>query len=362
MLETENIRSPFKFLDPYNKEDYHLFFGREKETAQLYEQVQSAKLLLIYGASGTGKTSIINCGLANKFGDTDWNPLYIRRGQNLTARIMEKIRDQLAAKNKKLREGADISEGVEQLFWTRYIPVYLIFDQFEELFIQGDPETEQKPFFNQLNQLLRAETFCRVILIIREEYLAWLSDFESVVPELFDNRLRIEKMNERRLRQVIEGTLRAEDFNLGLVEPNLTAGMIIQNIRNERREVDLTELQVYLDHLYRLAKEQDGQKIFDPQLIREAGEMKNVLTIFLEEHLEIMEMNLKKDFHIEDAHGIPLEILFTLVTNDMTKRAMDHEEILQQLSHLPPERRVSMEVLDYCLTEFSRLRLLNQID
>lgn len=362
MPETTNIRSPFKFLDPYNKEDHHLFFGRQKETEQLYEQIQSAKLLLIYGASGTGKTSIINCGLANKFGDTDWNPLYIRRGQNLTARIMEKIRDQLAERNKKLLEGASISQGVEQLFWTRYIPVYLIFDQFEELFIQGDPETEQKPFFEELNRLLKADTFCRVILIIREEYLAWLSDFEAVIPELFDNRLRIEKMNERRLRQVIEGTLSAEDFKLDLMEPAVTAGMIIQNIRNERREVDLTELQVYLDHLYRLAKERNGRKIFDPKLVKEAGEMKNVLTIFLEEHMEILENNLMKDFKLEDPNGIPLEILFTLVTNDMTKRAMDRKEILQQLSHLPPERRVSSEVLDYCLSEFSRLRLLNQID
>ena len=150
-----NERSPFKFLDPYEKEDNHLFFGREKEINQLYERVQSAKLLLVYGASGVGKTSLINCGLTNRFGDTDWNPLFIRRGENLTRSTLDRIRSQLKGKNQLLSADSTISKGVEQLFWARYIPVYLIFDQFEELFIQGDPITEQQPFFHELSELLK---------------------------------------------------------------------------------------------------------------------------------------------------------------------------------------------------------------
>lgn len=362
MTETPNIRSPFKFLDPYEKEDHHLFFGRERETEQLYEQIQSAKLLLVYGASGTGKTSIINCGLTNKFGDTDWNPLFIRRGQNLTASTLEQIHAQLREKNKSLPAGASITTGVEQLFWARYIPVYLIFDQFEELFIQGDPITEQKPFFDEMSRLLKAETFCRVILVMREEYLAWLSDFEAVIPDLFDNRLRIERMSERQLRHVIKGTLSAKEFNIELQESDATAAKIIDNIRNERREVDLTELQVYLDHLYRRAQVNKGRQVFNPQLAREAGEMKNVLTQFLEEQLDLLEDNLKSRFQLPDPKGVPLEILFTLVTNERTKRAMSKEDILRRLAQLPPERRFSPKVLDYCLEEFNRLRLLNQTD
>lgn len=362
MSETPNIRSPFKFLDPYEKEDHHLFFGRERETEQLYERIQSAKLLLVYGASGTGKTSIINCGLTNKFGDTDWNPLFIRRGHNLKAATLRQIHGQLQDKNKALPAGADLTAGVEQLFWTRYIPVYLIFDQFEELFIQGDPVTEQKPFFDELSRLLNAETFCRVILVMREEYLAWLSDFEAVIPELFDNRLRIEKMSERQLRHVIKGTLTAEEFHIELREPEATASHIIDNIRNERREVDLTELQVYLDHLYRRAGEHKGRRVFDPQLVRQAGEMKSVLTLFLEEQLGLLEKKLKKEFGLASPQGIPLEILFTLVTNEMTKRAMSQEEILHRLAQLPAERRFGPEILNYCLAEFGRLRLLNQVD
>ena len=42
--------SPFKFLSAYQKEDQASFFGREKETAQLYNAVFASNLTLFYGA------------------------------------------------------------------------------------------------------------------------------------------------------------------------------------------------------------------------------------------------------------------------------------------------------------------------
>lgn len=61
------VRSPFKFLDSYQESDKDLFFGREEEVKDLYERINATKLLMVYGASGTGKTSIIECGLRNQF-------------------------------------------------------------------------------------------------------------------------------------------------------------------------------------------------------------------------------------------------------------------------------------------------------
>ena len=55
---------PFKFLDSYNQKDKDIFFGRDEEIEALYEMVFQTPILLIYGASGTGKTSLIQCGLA----------------------------------------------------------------------------------------------------------------------------------------------------------------------------------------------------------------------------------------------------------------------------------------------------------
>ena len=53
------MKSPFKFLDAYTFEDRANFFGRGEETEELYRMVFKSSLLLIYGLSGTGKTSLV---------------------------------------------------------------------------------------------------------------------------------------------------------------------------------------------------------------------------------------------------------------------------------------------------------------
>ena len=83
--------SPFKFLDSYTKEDKSIFFGRDKEIEELYQKVFESKILLVYGISGTGKTSLINCGLANKFAESDWLPINIRRGKDINESLANEL-------------------------------------------------------------------------------------------------------------------------------------------------------------------------------------------------------------------------------------------------------------------------------
>ena len=85
------MKSPFKFLDSFTKEDKDIFFGRDKETEELYQKVFESKLLLIYGVSGTGKSSLLQCGLANKFQESDWLPISIRRGGDINESLRKSI-------------------------------------------------------------------------------------------------------------------------------------------------------------------------------------------------------------------------------------------------------------------------------
>src|SRR5947208_6868382 len=86
-------RYPFKFLDAYSKEDTDIFFGRDEEIEVLYEMIFQTSILLIYGASGTGKTGLIQCGLASKFQSHDWLALTIRRGSNINAAFEKALAD-----------------------------------------------------------------------------------------------------------------------------------------------------------------------------------------------------------------------------------------------------------------------------
>ena len=53
----------FPGLRPYRAEEQSLFFGRERESENLFLSVLGNKVTLLYGHSGCGKSSLINCAL-----------------------------------------------------------------------------------------------------------------------------------------------------------------------------------------------------------------------------------------------------------------------------------------------------------
>src|SRR5205085_11908110 len=85
------MTSPFKFLDAYDPADKNIFFGRSAEVDQLYTLIYQSDLLLVYGQSGTGKTSLIQCGLATRFKPNDRLELLVRRKDNLNASLAQEI-------------------------------------------------------------------------------------------------------------------------------------------------------------------------------------------------------------------------------------------------------------------------------
>jgi ABC-type transport system involved in cytochrome bd biosynthesis fused ATPase/permease subunit len=87
-------RIPFKFLDSYTKTDNDIFFGREEEINDVFRKFHVSKLLLIYGRSGTGKSSIINCGLLNRLPSEDIYPITIRCSKNPYEEFRQDIRKQ----------------------------------------------------------------------------------------------------------------------------------------------------------------------------------------------------------------------------------------------------------------------------
>ncbi len=56
-------RNPFKFLDAFTPNDRDIFFGRDLEIKELYRAVFSHKVSVVFGSSGAGKTSLVQCGL-----------------------------------------------------------------------------------------------------------------------------------------------------------------------------------------------------------------------------------------------------------------------------------------------------------
>jgi len=252
-------KSPFKFLDAYTQEDRDIFFFRDQEIEELYQRVFESKILLVCGISGTGKSSLIQCGLANKFEDSDWLPVNVRRGRNILESLVAELQKDALTPPSSLTElsgplppGGDmpahIVTSLRSLYLDHFKPVYLIFDQFEELFIFGNAE-ERKEFMTVIKKILDSDVQCKIILVMREEYLASAIEFEREIPTILTNRMRIEKMTWANAKEAIEGPCKVA--GIGLEEGFSEA--VLEKLNPDSSEVELTYLQVMLDKIYRLA-------------------------------------------------------------------------------------------------------------
>ena len=272
------VTSPFKFLDSYAEQDRAAFFGRDEEIETLYRLMGESRLVLVYGASGTGKTSLIQCGLTSKFSPTSWLPVNVRRGDNLNDALLAALR---ALAITPLPADITVPDAVRSIYLDHLRPVFLIFDQFEELYVLGSKD-EQDKFYAAVKELLGSDTSCRIIISLREEYLAALDRFELAVPSLFDKRLRVETMTNANVKKVIVGTAAAHDI---VLEHGVdTARLIIAQLDDKRVGVQLAYLQVYLDHLYRTAATPGagGAVTFTDAAIDQAGKLGDIMAGFLD--------------------------------------------------------------------------------
>lgn len=338
-------KSPYKFLDSYSKEDRDIFFGRDKEIEELYSRVFESRILIVYGTSGTGKSSLINCGLANKFNDADWLPVTIRRDSNINRSLYENLEKAGLTSDPQENRSDNIVKVIKSLYLDHFKPVYLIFDQFEELFIFGDRE-EKNELVANIKKVLDSDLQCRMIFSIREEYLAGITEFEREIPTVLSNRIRIEKMTRQNAIKVIEGPCHLNNISVEEGFPE----MLLEKLNPETTEIELTWLQVYLDKVFHIAAGSDGVvKKITKDLLDRAGEVKDLLGSFLEEQIS----------RLDDPESGQV-VLKSFVSVKGTKLPLTAEEVIDNSKSFGKELGSGM-VKDLIQT-FIRLRILRDKD
>ncbi len=350
-MEDHINKSPFKFLDSYSEADKDIFFGRENETEELYAKVSQSKLLLVYGASGTGKSSVINCGLANKFDDSDWLPIHIRRGGHIVRSMYNQISKETVL-NVELPEETDrTNENLKTLigsvFLDHFKPIYLIFDQFEELFIFGF-EDEWKQFITTIKFLIETDLDVHFIFVLRGEYLEFLSEFEQYIPDFFDNRVRIEKMTRMNALKSISEPAKLYSIDL---EENFEENLI-KKISPDKAQVELTFLQVFLDKIYKKALDQyknGGRVSFKNDQIETIGQIGDVLAEFVDEQL----------FRMDDTKAA-LTVLKAFVSLQGTKTQMTADEVYQYTTDIGYP--IDPSKIEKILIELINKRILKEKD
>jgi|GEM_PF-1327158 len=333
MSSEKEIKSPFKFLNAYKKEDKDIFIGRDIEAEDLYKLIRKYRSVVVFGPSGTGKTSLIQCGLANYMDSADWYPIFLRRGQHFLNSLAEVlIKSGLLLKTDKPFSTAQLGAALKELSKNKLRPIYLIFDQFEELIILGDrAETDELIDFFQLILNNEEFSFCNLIFSIREEYIGSMEPLVATIPEIMDHRLRLQSMLREMTRDVI--TKSCEKFDITINTEDVET---ILNKLEENGVIQLPYLQVYLDQLWRedyarTLKEKNGDvplgesgfpKLeFTSAEIEAFGDMKDVIQRFLTEQTNQLEEELLANPEYEK--GMLDKILDSMVTNEGTKLPLE---------------------------------------
>jgi hypothetical protein len=146
-------RSPFVGLIPYTDSDAEFFFGRESETDIISANLRAARLTVLYGSSGVGKSSVLQAGVIHKlraiakedintYGQTDFAIVIFRKWagdpiKDFAKAIHQAIADSLGI-DSELLEKVPVTRNLTEMLraWSqRYnLELLIILDQFEELF------------------------------------------------------------------------------------------------------------------------------------------------------------------------------------------------------------------------------------
>ena len=176
--------SPFKGLAAFDDSelDALLFFGREREIEVIAANLQAARLTVLYGPSGVGKSSVLRAGVAPR----------LRRELNVVVEIFD-------------RWAGGAVDAVHRAVERRddECDLYLILDQFEEYFLYHEDD-------GALSSLLAdvvGDAGARVnfLIGIREDAVAELDAFRRRLPTLLSNRLPLDRLDRAAAR---EATLR----------------------------------------------------------------------------------------------------------------------------------------------------------
>ena len=214
---------PFLGLRSFEEKNKSQFGGRNKEIKELYGLDENSVLTVVFGKSGIGKTSLIKAGLIPELRQNFYFPIYVRIDYSSSRTPLEQVRKIVFEEMKKKDSG--VPEIGDTTLWEYFhnvnllddlVTPVLILDQFEEIFTLGEgkknvlelliqladlaenriPLTVQSEY-QKLNKTVPthyAEQPYRVILSLREDYLARLEELKKYMPSIMSSRFRVVQM------------------------------------------------------------------------------------------------------------------------------------------------------------------------
>ena len=278
---------PYKFLDYYEAKDAAIFFGRQQETHRLSSLIHAHRLVLLYGASGVGKTSLLMAGVTPKLerADPPYETIYVRALENPAQVIRRKVQRKWPEVH--LPEGGPLVDFLDAATRTIGRTLVILLDQFEEFFIRQAPEC-RTAFIAELGALYDAHDVpVKVVLCLREDWLGSVNEIEKRIPDVFHIKLRLQPLPSEKARLAI--TEPAEQLGVRY-EPDLVERLLSDLVGSSPgADVMPPQLQLVCNALYDGLK--PGEHLITLAAYQRLGGVPNVLKKYLDDELAQMGKN-----------------------------------------------------------------------
>jgi hypothetical protein len=230
--------SPYRGIESFRFIDQQIFAARENETWELLSNLMIYRGVLLYGDSGTGKSSLINAGLVPEALKENLTPDVLRVQPRRGGEIkIERIPIEADGRPPYLASAlatddtsptlecsiTDVYRKLKHLKRSQPAEVrpLLIFDQFEEFVTlfeeasrggtteeaklsQREARQSQQLILKALTRLIHDETLpIKILFVFREDYLAKLNPLFENCPNLLDQYVRLLPPHVDTLQQII---------------------------------------------------------------------------------------------------------------------------------------------------------------
>ncbi|WP_055525682.1 helix-turn-helix domain-containing protein [Streptomyces graminilatus] len=208
-----SAKPPYVGLFAFGEADAGFFFGREKLTGALVEHLKEKRLLVLFGASGSGKSSVLRAGVLPAFPGV--SPLVFTPGphplEECAVRLATRIGTDSGAVHASLAaEPHTFHRMVRQILagqqetGSAADELLVVVDQFEEVFTVCRDAREREQFVAALlHAALAPDSRTRVAIAVRSDFYTHCTRLPGLVDALSHAHHPVGPMTAEELRAAI---------------------------------------------------------------------------------------------------------------------------------------------------------------
>ncbi len=337
---------PFPGIDPFSYAERNVFFAREQESRDLIRLIVIHRGVLLYSDSGTGKSSLINAGLLPHAITEGFQPERIRVQPRQDEEIIVERLSKSAYKEPPFLDSIFASDDSQErvvlsvdsfLQTVRQRAVserpLLIFDQFEEwftLFEEGakgkraeEAKAAQQKILDAIISMLGdGKLPVKILLVLREDYLAKLTPFFKRYPNLPDQYLRLTPLKGAAIKRIIRGPFETYP---GTYQPEIPVGLAEKineefEDRSAGEDIRLSEVQIVCRTLFESGKAGDELT----QYFKKHDGVQGILEQYLKSALDALPAQQR-----DPAVGL----LSRMVTAAGTRNVISDGDVISRVEH-----------------------------